>query len=56
MTNKEAICILECMAIDMTGAIADMSKHNPMEDVIVQRIEAINMAQAALKNKSLTKD
>lgn len=48
MTNDAAFSILENMAIDMTGALAGLSKKDPMCDVIQQRIEAINMAQIAL--------
>ena len=48
MTNEEAYYILELMAIDMTGAMAGLSKNNPMFDVLSQRIEAIDRAQEAL--------
>lgn len=48
MDNKTASMILDCMAIDMTGAIADISKRSPMYDVVEQRLEAINTAQVAL--------
>lgn len=48
MTNKEAIHVLEIMAIDLTGAMAGLSKNNPMFDVLSQRIEAIDRAQEAL--------
>ena len=48
MTNKEAIHVLEIMAIDLTGARAGLSKNNPMFDVFSQRIEAIDRAQEAL--------
>ena len=51
MTKKEAISVLECMAIDMTGGIADMSKRSPMYDVIKQRLDAIDVAQTALREK-----
>lgn len=49
MDNKAASMVLECIATDMTGAIADMSKRSPMYDVVEQRLEAINVAQEALK-------
>lgn len=51
MTDKDAIGVLECMSIDMTGCIADLSKRSPMFDVIEQRLEAINVAQAVLREK-----
>ncbi len=51
MSYLEAISILECMAINMTGAIADMSQANPMYDVICQRLDAIDLAQEALREK-----
>lgn len=47
MNNKEAELVLECMAIDMTGALCDTKE--PMRDVLKQRIEAINIAQKVLR-------
>lgn len=47
MNNKEAELVLECMAVDMTGALCDTKE--PMRDVLKQRIEAINIAQKALR-------
>lgn len=53
MNNKEAELVLECMAVDMTGALCDTKE--PMRDVLQQRIEAINIAQKALQeNGSLS--
>lgn len=52
MRNKDAIGVLECMAIDMTGCMAGLSKRSPMCDVIKQRLEAINVAQDALRKQS----
>ena len=49
MTTKEAIGVLECMAVDMTGAMAGLSERNPMTDVLRQRLDAINAAQDALR-------
>lgn len=49
MTVKEAIVCLECMAIDMTGAMAGLSERNPMTDVLRQRLDAINAAKDALR-------
>lgn len=51
MTDREAIGVMECMAIDLTGAIAGLSEKNPMEDVLKQRIVAINTAQVALQER-----
>lgn len=47
MNNKEVELVLECMAVDMTGALCDTKE--PMRDVLKQRIEAINIAQKALR-------
>lgn len=47
--RKFAIKVLECMAIDLTGGLAGLSKTNPMVDVLEQRIEAVNCAQEALR-------
>ena len=52
MTNEEAYYILELMAIDMTGAMAGLSKKDPMADVLSQRIKAIDLAQNALRQWS----
>ena len=49
MSNTEAIMILECMATDMVGALAGLKKTNPLADVLQQRIEAIDLAQEALR-------
>lgn len=49
--NLQAINILECLAIDMSDAMKDLSKMNPMYDVLAQRIEAIKLAQQALRNQ-----
>ena len=49
MTRTRAISILECMATDMVGALASLSETNPLADVLSQRIEAINVAQNALR-------
>lgn len=51
MNNKEAEQILECMAVDMTGALCDTKE--PMRDVLQQRIEAINIAQKALRENDM---
>lgn len=47
MTREEAIKILECMAVDLTGTLANIKE--PMLDVLRQRLDAINVAQAALR-------
>ena len=49
--RAKAIATLECMAIDLTGALAGLAKTNPMADVLEQRIEAIDTAQAALREQ-----
>ena len=46
MTREEANRILECMAIDLTGALSRTKE--PMSDVLLQRLEAINVAQDVL--------
>lgn len=47
MNNKEVELVLECMAVDMTGALCDTK--GSMRDVLKQRIEAIKIAQKALR-------
>ena len=47
MMREEAHCILECMKIDLTGALPGTKE--PMLDVLRQRLDAINVAQAALR-------
>ena len=51
MTNEQAIVALECIAINMTGAIMELKENDPYIDVLKQRIKAIDMAQKALKEK-----
>lgn len=46
MTREKAIKILECMAVDLTGALADTKE--PLADVLRQRLYAIDVAQATL--------
>ena len=48
MTEQQAIMILECMATDMVGAMADLRETNPMLDVLQQRVDAINVVEEAL--------
>lgn len=49
---ERAISILELMAIDLTGTLGGLSETNPLCDVVKQRIEAIDAAQDALREKS----
>lgn len=49
MTIEEAVVCLECMAIDMTGGMAGLSATSPMTDLLARRIEAVNLAQDALR-------
>lgn len=49
ITKEKATRVLECMAIDMVGAIAGMRETDPMLDVLQQRIEAVDLAQSALR-------
>lgn len=51
MTTTDADRILECMAIDMTGALAGLSQKNSMADLLSQRIDAINVARSALRKQ-----
>lgn len=46
MTRERAIKILKCMAVDLTVALADTKE--PLADVLRQRLDAIDVAQAAL--------
>lgn len=48
---KKAIDILGNMAIDITEALASLSQKNPLEDVLTQRLEAINIAESLLKKE-----
>lgn len=49
MTNKEAAFILETMAISITGAIASEKSSYCSREILEQKIEAINLAQKALR-------
>ena len=49
MTNEDVIRILDLMSRDMTVALVDLPKKNPMYDVLTKRIEAIDRAQNALR-------
>lgn len=51
LTRAKAIAVLECMAIDLTGALATLKETDPMTDVLRQRLEAIDTAQAALREQ-----
>ena len=51
LARAKAIAVLECMAVDLTGALAESSKTNPMTDVLEQRLEAIDTAQEALREQ-----
>ena len=51
MTTKEAMAVLEIQAIDLTGLISGMRKENPLYDVVQQRLDAIDLAQQALKER-----
>lgn len=48
MTHEEAIKVLECMAVDLTGCMGGLSDKNPLEDVCRQRLEAINTVLSTL--------
>ena len=49
MNASRAICTLESMAIDMVGTLGGLSETNPIATVLERQIEAINMAQDALR-------
>ena len=53
MTNKKAISILECMAIDITGALMDAGMTSSKRTVLMQKLDAINLAQKALRDTSI---
>lgn len=55
MTAELAIQVLENIAIDMTGALAELSNTNAMADVFRQRIDAIDEAQKALRTRAAAK-
>jgi hypothetical protein len=54
MDNQTASKILELMTIDLTGLLAGISKRNPLDDVVKQRIEAINVAQKVLSDADVS--
>ena len=41
------------MAIDMAEAIKDLPKTNPMYDVIIQRLDAIDFAKSIVQEQSM---
>lgn len=49
MDLYQARCILENMAVDMTGALAGMKDTNPMAKLLAERIDAIDQAERALQ-------
>lgn len=49
MNASRAICTLESMAIDMVGTLGGLSETNQIATVLERQIEAINMAQDALR-------
>lgn len=55
MTDKEAVMILECMATSLMEAWTGLSNKDPLTDVIDQRMKAIDVAQAALKEREKRK-
>ena len=48
---REAISVLECMAIDMVGAVSGLAETDPMVDVIMRQVKAIDTAQYALRKQ-----
>ncbi len=49
--RAKAIAVLERMAIDLTGSLAGLKEPNPMTDVLNQRLDAIDVAQEALREQ-----
>ena len=49
MGPGEANAILECMAIDMAEAMSGLTETMPLMDVVRQRLNAIKVAQSALR-------
>ena len=49
--RAKAIAVLECMAIDLIGSLAGLKEANPMTDVLNQRLDAIDVAQEALRER-----
>ena len=49
MGPREANAILECMAIDMAEAMSGLTETMPLKDVVRQRLNAIKVAQSALR-------
>lgn len=55
MLKMEAIQVLESMAVNAIGALAGMKK-GPQADALTRQVEAITMAQAALKEPPRASD
>ena len=53
MDAAAAIRVLERMGVDMTSALVGLSRMDPMVAVMAQRIEAVNAAQAALREQEI---
>ncbi len=54
MTDREAISVLECMAIDMIGALSGISEGDSVADTIEQRLETIDFCQDILRARADT--
>lgn len=52
MDNIEAIRILECMAIDLTGALMTVDKDSGKYTALMKKLDAINLAQRVLQRMS----
>lgn len=52
MDNTEAIRVLECMAIDLTGELMTTNKDSMKYTVLMKKLDAINLAQRALQGVS----
>ena len=49
MGTEDANAVLECMAIDMAEAMSGLTETMPLMDVVRQRLDAIKVAQSALR-------
>jgi hypothetical protein len=52
MNNIEAIRVLECIATDITGALMDANMTSSKQTALMQKLDAIDLAQKVLRDVS----
>jgi len=53
MNNIEAIRVLECIATDITGALMDANMTSSKQTALMQKLDAIDLAQKVLRDVSI---